>query len=100
LPDYKGLRGDPSDNIIGIKGIGEKTATLLIQKFGTIENIYKTLKADKEIFKKAGFSIHDTKRFETYQFLSKVIHPLTVAPEEPQFLAGFNRAAMDIARNL
>ena len=51
------------------------------------------------IFKKAGFSIHDTKRFETYQFLSKVIHPLTVVPEEPQFLAGFNRAAMDIARN-
>ncbi|NDE68440.1 hypothetical protein EB052_02435, partial [bacterium] len=30
LPDYKGLRGDPSDNIIGIKGIGEKTATTLI----------------------------------------------------------------------
>src|SRR3989344_6953474 len=27
LPDYKGLRGDPSDNIVGIKGIGEKTAT-------------------------------------------------------------------------
>ena len=30
LPDYKGLRGDPSDNIIGIAGIGEKTATLLM----------------------------------------------------------------------
>lgn len=55
LIDYKGLRGDPSDNIIGIKGIGEKTATLLIQKFGTIENIYKTLKVDKESFKKSGF---------------------------------------------
>lgn len=55
LTDYKGLRGDPSDNIIGIKGIGEKTATLLIQNFGTIENIYKTLKEDKEAFKKAGF---------------------------------------------
>lgn len=55
LIDYKGLRGDPSDNIIGIKGIGEKTATLLIQKFGTIENIYKTLKEDKEAFKKGGF---------------------------------------------
>src|SRR3989344_319453 len=36
LPDYKGLRGDPSDNIIGIKGIGEKTAENLIQNFGTI----------------------------------------------------------------
>lgn len=56
LIDYKGLRGDPSDNIIGIKGIGEKTATLLIQKFGTIENIYKTLKKDREFFKKAGFN--------------------------------------------
>jgi len=56
LPDYKGLRGDPSDNIIGIKGIGEKTATILITKFGTIENIYKKLKKDPEVFKKAGFS--------------------------------------------
>ncbi len=44
LPDYKGLRGDPSDNIIGIKGIGEKTATTLITTFGTIENMYKKLK--------------------------------------------------------
>jgi DNA polymerase-1 len=44
LPDYKGLRGDPSDNIVGVKGIGEKTATALIQAFGTVENIYKQLK--------------------------------------------------------
>lgn len=54
LPDYKGLRGDPSDNIIGIKGIGEKTATDLIKNFGTIENIYKKLKKDKEAFLKLG----------------------------------------------
>jgi DNA polymerase-1 len=33
LIDYKGLRGDPSDNIIGIAGIGEKTATILITEF-------------------------------------------------------------------
>lgn len=50
LPDFKGLRGDPSDNIVGIKGVGEKTATILIQKFGTIENIYKALKKDKNQF--------------------------------------------------
>ncbi len=56
LPDYKGLRGDPSDNIIGIKGIGEKTATILIQKFGTIEEMYKALKKKPEEFKKAGLS--------------------------------------------
>ena len=56
LPDYKGLRGDPSDNIIGIKGIGEKTATTLITNFGTIEDIYKKLKKDPEAFKKAGLT--------------------------------------------
>ncbi len=44
LIDYKGLRGDPSDNILGVKGIGEKTATDLIKEFGTIENIYKNIK--------------------------------------------------------
>ncbi|MDQ5883178.1 MAG: polymerase, partial [Patescibacteria group bacterium] len=54
LPDYKGLRGDPSDNIIGISGIGEKTATTLITEFGSIEDIYKKLAKDKEAFKKAG----------------------------------------------
>ena len=47
LPDYKGLRGDPSDNIIGIAGIGEKTATDLITQFGSIESIYKKLKKDE-----------------------------------------------------
>lgn len=56
LPDYKGLRGDPSDNIIGIKGIGEKTATILITKFGGIEGIYKALKKDKEQFIEAGIT--------------------------------------------
>lgn len=44
IRDYKGLRGDPSDNIIGVPGVGEKTATILVQKFGTIENILKELK--------------------------------------------------------
>lgn len=56
LPDYKGLRGDPSDNIIGIKGIGEKTATTLITTFGSIEEIYKKIKKDTEAFKKAGIT--------------------------------------------
>jgi DNA polymerase-1 len=54
LPDYKGLRGDPSDNIPGIKGIGEVTATVLIKEFGSIEDMYKKLGKDKEAFLKAG----------------------------------------------
>jgi len=52
LPDYKGLRGDPSDNIPGIPGIGEKIATQLIATFGSIENIYKTLSEKPSLFEK------------------------------------------------
>lgn len=38
--DLKGLQGDPSDNIPGVKGIGEKTALKLLQDYGSIEKIY------------------------------------------------------------
>ena len=52
--DYKALRGDPSDNIPGIRGIGEKTATQLIQAFGSLDDIYKTLGTKPEKFAEAG----------------------------------------------
>ena len=56
LIDYKGLRGDPSDNIVGVKGIGEKTATALISAFGTVEEIYKALKKKGDGWKAAGIT--------------------------------------------
>ncbi len=39
LIDLKALRGDPSDNIPGVGGIGEKTATRLVQQYGSVEGI-------------------------------------------------------------
>lgn len=54
LPDYKGLRGDPSDNIKGVSGIGEKTATQLIAAFGSVEHIYETLHSRPEALAEAG----------------------------------------------
>jgi DNA polymerase-1 len=54
VADYKGLRGDPSDNIPGIRGIGEKTATELITRFGSIDDLYTTLKKHPEKLAEAG----------------------------------------------
>lgn len=43
LIDYKALRGDPSDNIPGVRGIGEVTAKELLQKFHSLREVYKNL---------------------------------------------------------
>ncbi|MFA5248466.1 MAG: DNA polymerase I [Patescibacteria group bacterium] len=50
--DYKALRGDPSDNIPGVKGIGEKTASGLLNEFKTLDGLY-------ENFQTSDFSISD-----------------------------------------
>jgi DNA polymerase-1 len=52
--DYKALKGDPTDNIPGIPGVGEKTAAKLVGEFGSLEGIYERLgevKPDKLRFK-------------------------------------------------
>jgi len=46
--DYKALRGDPSDNIPGITGIGEKTAIQILKDFGSLENLYKEIEKNSE----------------------------------------------------
>lgn len=45
--DLKGLMGDSSDNIPGVKGVGEKTAVELIKEFKSIENLYANIDSDK-----------------------------------------------------
>lgn len=72
VPDYKGLRGDTSDNIPGIVGIGEKTATDLIVKFGGIDALYKKLKKDEAAFVAAGIK-------------PRIISLLKAGEEEAQF---------------
>ena len=76
VADYKGLAGDSSDNIIGITGIGAKTATILIQNFGGVEDIYKKLKANEESFKIKGLTpriINLLKEGEDEAVFSKVL---------------------------
>lgn len=52
IPDYKALVGDSSDNIPGVPGVGEKTASKLIQDHGTIEMLIQNLDGVEEKFRK------------------------------------------------
>lgn len=52
LIDYKGFVGDTSDNIPGVKGMGPKTATTLLRRFGSIEGVYERLSQDDPAAKK------------------------------------------------
>lgn len=46
--DLKALMGDSSDNIPGVKGIGEKTALSLLEKYGSLDGIYKNIEQIKD----------------------------------------------------
>lgn len=91
VPDYKGLRGDASDNIPGIVGIGEKTATELITQFGSIDDIYRKLKKNEKQFLDKGIKpriIGLLKDNEEEAQFSKMIAtirtdaPVTFVPED------------------
>lgn len=48
LPDYKGLKGDPSDNIPGVAGVGKKTASKILQRFENMQALYAALEDEKK----------------------------------------------------
>ncbi len=93
IPDYKGLAGDTSDNIVGIKGIGDKTATELIKKYGTIEHMYEVLRNNRQTLLDDGFKERIVKLLEEGEedaLFSKTLATIRrdaishyVAPEKP-----------------
>jgi len=59
IPDYIGLKGDTSDNIPGVPGVGEKTAAALLQQFGSIEALYERLGEVKSDKRRALLAAHE-----------------------------------------
>ncbi len=72
LLDYKALRGDPSDNIPGVTGVGEKTSIQLIKKFNNLENLYKEIENKSEKSKEIKLNLKELLlKYKEQAFLSK-----------------------------
>ncbi|XWK89803.1 MAG: DNA polymerase I [Phormidium sp.] len=92
--DYKALCGDASDNIPGVKGIGDKTAVKLLSEYGSLENVYANL----EQIKGANKTKLETGKDAAYhsQHLAKIVVdvPLEIKLEDCQ-LAGFDASVLE-----
>jgi DNA polymerase-1 len=74
--DYKALVGDSSDNIPGVRGIGEKTAVTLLKELGSLANIYEHLDAVPERFRSKLMEGHDSALLS--QKLSRIVTDVPV----------------------
>ncbi|OIO19720.1 MAG: DNA polymerase I, partial [Candidatus Magasanikbacteria bacterium CG1_02_32_51] len=85
---YKSLRGDSSDNIPGVRGIGDKTATSLIEKIGSIDEIYKELE-NKDSKLRKEFSASVIKKLEDSKekaFMSKELATIKIDVPDVDFI--------------
>jgi DNA polymerase-1 len=94
--DYKAIVGDTSDNIPGVKGVGEKTAVALLEKFGTLDAIYANLdQVEKrwqgkfEASKETAYMSQALARIETNLNLKFALEEAKVEPFEGAKLEAF-----------
>ena len=72
--DFKALRGDPSDNIPGVTGVGEKTATKLILEFDNLENLYQEIEKNSKKAQKIKLKLRELLiKHKEQAFLSKML---------------------------
>ncbi len=94
--DYKAIVGDTSDNIPGVKGVGEKTAISLLEKFGTLDAIYQNLdqvenrwRTKLETNKDAAYMSRDLARIEVNLKIKLNLEHAAVKPFDPAPLEAF-----------
>lgn len=98
--DYKSLRGDASDNIPGIVGIGEKTALQLIADYGTLDNLYAHA---AEIGGKLGEKIRDGEESARLSYTLATINtdvPIEATLEDIAFNYPLPESAKDVMQAL
>jgi DNA polymerase-1 len=97
--DYKAIVGDTSDNIPGVKGVGEKTAIALLEKFGTLDGVYKNLdqvekrwQGKLEASKESAYMSYDLARIRTDLKMDFDFEHAKVQPFDGTALAEFFQA--------
>lgn len=88
--DYKALRGDPSDNIKGVKGIGEKTAGELIKAFGSLDELYKAIKSDSTL------SSHEGRARDGYQIKPRPLKLLMEGEQDARLSYRLSKIITDV----
>jgi len=73
IPDYIGLKGDSSDNIPGVPGVGEKTAAQLLQQFGSVDQLYARLDEVKSDKRRALLKEHEQEARLSLQLATMVL---------------------------
>ena len=87
--DYKALCGDKSDNIPGVRGIGEKTAVKLLETYGSLKNVYENLTKIKRAIQTKLAT--DRENAEHSRFLAQIVTDVPLRIDLQEFeLAGFN----------
>lgn len=101
LTDFMALAGDSIDNIPGVKGIGEKSASQLLKRYGSVENILKNL----DIIKPAKLSELIKQNLESLKLSKELVAlkmdvPLKITPEELKIRKPDRGKLLEIFREL
>ncbi len=91
LPDYKALAGDASDNIPGVKGIGKKTAQILVSRFGDIKALYQLVDQQPDAISQITSKrvVNLLKKDKEQAFFSKQL--ATIKTDVPLAISDLNR---------
>ncbi|MDO8443750.1 MAG: DNA polymerase I [Candidatus Azambacteria bacterium] len=105
MVDFKGLKGDPSDNIPGVKGIGEKTAINLLNRYKTLEKLYEAVEKG-EVDGASESVLEKLKTGKDVAFFSKKLSiidlnvPVSFSLKESEFNGLNKKNLIEVFRNL
>lgn len=103
LIEVKALMGDSSDNIPGVKGIGEKTAIDLVKRYKTVENLYECLENAEDISKGIKAKLAEDKEMAfVSRFLAEIVKsvPLGVTLDELEYKGTDCQGLLELCESL